>query len=295
MQAQAEVDASLVSCYCAQLAATNLFSDTLCQEWIKSRSVSLTLQNLSAVVVPTINMLLPMIMKKLTAFEAHHDLDTQNTALALRLFIAQFINTGLLTLLVNAYLPAIPGSTGQYADFSARWFFTVGSSLLVTMLLNMFSLHVAPLSRLALQWVCMRRSPRTAKSQTDLNQRFTGPDFHLSVRYAAMLNTLTGRLPLHWQSLPRNLNTTCVDAHTTAPTRVHLCFAVTLLYCAGLPLLLPIACVAMIIMYWVDKFLFLRHYRYVSLCFAHARAIRITHTAASLEAALRRRAPIDAL
>lgn len=78
---------------------------------------------------------------------------------------------------------------------------------------------------------------------------FTGPEFLLSTRYAQVVNTV---VPPLWYllvvcSLPPN----------------HTCpqIFVTLLYCSGLPILVPICVCSLAVSYWVDKTLLCRFYR----------------------------------
>lgn len=60
----------------------------------------------------------------------------------------EFINMVLLLLLVNAKVPelSIPDSFplgGRFADFNVPWYRSVGSTIMLTMLLNVIVPHIA--------------------------------------------------------------------------------------------------------------------------------------------------------
>lgn len=103
----------------------------------------------------------------------------------------------------------------------------------VLQLLNVFSPHINPschcVTRRCFRLCCARRC---ARSQRELNMMYLGPEFDLSTRYSAVLNTITA----------------------------------TLLYSTGIPVLLAIAVLQFFVTFWVDKFLFVRFYRYGLPC-----------------------------
>jgi hypothetical protein len=67
------------------------------------------------------------------------------------MFLVQFINTGVVILLVNARVSEIalpdfiPLFAGKYNDFSVEWYKFVGSTISFTMLINIVSPHAGAL------------------------------------------------------------------------------------------------------------------------------------------------------
>jgi hypothetical protein len=60
----------------------------------------------------------------------------------------EFINTVLILILINAKVPELnipdelPILTGSYADFNIPWYRNVGSTLMLTMLINVVAPHI---------------------------------------------------------------------------------------------------------------------------------------------------------
>jgi hypothetical protein len=221
-----EEDSALVSCFCSTLSATQVVRETLCVSYVSEASFAAALALLSSSAVVIVNFALNIISKKLTAWEKHHSMESLARSLAVRLYISQFLNTAILLIVVNAYIPGLEDimSGTKFRDFETKWYIVVGTAIITTMMINIFSIHSAPIGRY-LAFLCRRRSKTF--SQSELNRRQVGADFHLHIRFAQMTNTLS----------------------------------VTLLFSAGLPLLLPLVSVWMFVAYWVDKYLLLRYYR----------------------------------
>ena len=150
--------------------------------------------------------------------------------MSLRFFVALFINTGLILVIVNAQIDFnFVGynfvTDGLYPDFNVDWYSNIGTQLIMMMLFNTVAPHTGLLA-----WVFFRRYMRwrfPAITQRERNHQFLGPTFFMSLRLAQQLMT----------------------------------FFVTLTYGSGLPILYPITAMGFVITYWVDKVAFLRFYR----------------------------------
>ena len=124
-----------------------------------------------------VNNILNILMRLLTGFEKHHSLDSSAKSLSTRLFVVQFLNTGWLVLVANANIPNFKWAVGvRYSDFEAEWYggvagwrnvpcppygvtrvcarrygfgryLTVGSSIIFTMLLTVFTPQLIPTMR----------------------------------------------------------------------------------------------------------------------------------------------------
>ena len=74
--------------------------------------------------------------------EKHVSRTREELELTWKLFLGLFVNTGLITLAVNADMSEwVEIWTGPHADFTPDWYFTVGVSLVITLLVNMVNPH----------------------------------------------------------------------------------------------------------------------------------------------------------
>ncbi|KAL7685531.1 putative calcium-dependent channel, 7TM region phosphate [Plasmopara halstedii] len=181
---------------------------------------------LASAVVVIVNIILKSTLRRFASFERHTSESTKASAVALKMFAAQFLNTAIIVLVVNAALSvsAIPiiGDLfrGKYSDFQRDWYPTVGMGVTMTMLIN----AVMPQTILLLQLClisplkrCLAR--RSVRTQERMDKLYAGPKFDLAVRYPMILNSVF----------------------------------VTLVFCGGSPVLLFIATFACCATYWIDK------------------------------------------
>lgn len=239
-----------VGCYCKQvlsqkLAETDVISAArelideeldLCGDFAEAYAASQSLTLAAAVAVIFVNVLLKAFLGALVRFERHSSVSSQARNLSIKLFVAQFLNTAILTLIVYARLPnniEFPLQTtislfdGQFDDFDSRWYSAVGAAIAVTVIFNAFVPTVTPLVQYYLLAKCKRKCcAGRAATQDDLDQYFVGPNFNIAVQHSLILNTS---------------------------------FA-CLFYGGGMPILLPIACLAFVFMYLLDKYTLLRVY-----------------------------------
>jgi len=75
-------------------------------------------------------------------FEKHSTLNRQIAQRVVKTFVAQFLNTGILILLINAKLDSIGFWQGKFRDITPLWYENVGSTLLWTMVINIFTVPV---------------------------------------------------------------------------------------------------------------------------------------------------------
>ncbi|RLN84298.1 hypothetical protein BBJ28_00007260 [Nothophytophthora sp. Chile5] len=181
---------------------------------------------LASVVVVVVNMVLKTTLRGFASLERHTSESAKTSAVALKMFAAQFLNTAIIVLVVNAALSlsSVPVAgelfRGKFADFQRDWYPTVGMGITMTMLIN----AVVPQLLLLLQLCvlnplqrCLTR--RHIRTQAKMNQLYAGPTFDLAVRY------------------PMVLNSVCV----------------TFIFCGGSPVLLFIAALACAGIFWLDK------------------------------------------
>ena len=187
-----------------------------------------------------VNTLLVYGMRRLSTFEAHVSVDKANAALMIKLFIATYINMAFAVLIAFGNIRNLPSILqrlnifqGQYGDFSSKWYNDAGvyflSSFFVQAVLDtMYKLGVlyivTPFKQcLAFPSVRSESSHRIV-TQFELNQMVVGPVFDPSVSNAYFLSVLF--------------------------------FAMT--YSAGLPIMMPMACIALNVLRFMDRLLLLR-------------------------------------
>jgi hypothetical protein len=102
----------LLSCYCKQtLQSGNIdlsfFTSGPCVTWFQQYSLSLALLYGSSVIIAIVNRILLWLIQKLVMFEKHTSVTSEQTAVMTKMFVALFINTAFLNLLVSS----------QFSDF----------------------------------------------------------------------------------------------------------------------------------------------------------------------------------
>ncbi|KAE9115247.1 hypothetical protein PF010_g9399 [Phytophthora fragariae] len=259
---------ALVECYCKNFLVDHSFrsmmyenffnpetgqDETLCRSWATTYLTTQVLSIASVLLVVAVNLLLARILNGLVAMEKHHTHSSLVVSRVTKVFLAQFCNTALLMLAINANAnyfsssPTVPetgtstggfslGSlqvlNGEYADFSADWYNDVGVALMLTMIINSFSTHAYLLvnyimlkaRRFVDRGYSFDHSLTKQDTQRDLEALYRGPKFDLAARYAQSLTSIF----------------------------------IMYMFSAGMPLLHFIGFVAMIMTYWADKFTFLR-------------------------------------
>ncbi|GMF10404.1 unnamed protein product [Phytophthora lilii] len=203
-----------------------LWENIPCRGFTKDYLVKNSFILLAAGIVVIVNFLLDNILRLFAVFERHTSESTRTIRVAVRMFGAQFLNTALIVIIVNASfgLSTVPVAKellgGKYKDFERGWYPTVGMGIATTMLLNAFLPQftlfldmyvVSPIRR----WY-KRRAIRT---QAKMDKLYAGPKFDISQRYPMVLNSVF----------------------------------VTMVFCGGSPVLLFIGAVASAGIYWFDK------------------------------------------
>ena len=110
----------------------------------ESFATSQTYSILGSVVVVVANQGLRTIMRLLSDFEQFNSVTSTSKALASKFFIAQFINTAIVLLVVNAAIENVDIFSwifapfqlvgmfkGEFGDFSNEWYASVGTPLLL--------------------------------------------------------------------------------------------------------------------------------------------------------------------
>jgi hypothetical protein len=184
------------------------------------------------VIILVTNTILKFISIALVKWIGEDTYSEQLRSITNAIFIAQFFNTGILLLLVNANFNEVglPGGSifkGPYYDYVPYWYVAVGYRLTQTMIINaMLPLAIAPLGVFL-----KNRSKKSDRSGTDdeystkisnLNryiELYSGPEYDIHFKYSGVLNILY----------------------------------VTMMYGLGIPLLFPVAALSYFILYTFER------------------------------------------
>ncbi|KDO26761.1 hypothetical protein SPRG_20566 [Saprolegnia parasitica CBS 223.65] len=236
-QCEAYAPDSILNCYCMPLLEAAIQKDGVlhgprqlwtnelpCQSYITAYLTKTSLLIAAALTVILVNVGLQGIFYAFASFERHSSESRKAAAVVLKLFFAQWINTAVIVLIVNASLGNVPLVSsllsGQYMDFERDWYTSVGAGLTMTMLINAVAPQIGPVLNLYVTYPlsrCFRG--RYAVTQAQMNALYANPSFNIALRYPVVLNTLF----------------------------------VTLMYAGGLPVLLPVGALALFLTYLLDK------------------------------------------
>jgi len=225
-----ENDYNILECLCKSLdyketlkAIVN--TNSPCFEFWKNYGLMTSYTIAATFIVAIVNQIIEILIQKLGSFEKHNALVDMELSVAKRTFIALFLNTAIVILVVNADFGVEVIGQSTFKDFTTGWYTSVGIQIMLTMIFNAFTMHLYRVGSF-LFFKCRKRH-NNSFSQRELNELYLGPVFHLSLRTAQILSVIF----------------------------------VTMLYSSGIPALYPIACGSFLLFYWIDKYLFLRFYR----------------------------------
>lgn len=245
-----------MDCYCYQEAKTQYYAvkdiefeggEKPCEDWLWENSVNRAVLFGLSISISGLNACLRVFLRELSHFEGKHsETDRLKSALS-KMWVVQFLNVGILILLLNSKFPEnslldeeldlpenVPLLKGELDDFYSEWYTIVGVSIFTVSIFD----AINPIGNL-LFWLkagcgrCLDRGCSFDMRKTnhliqhEYEQQYLGPEFQLENRYSMMIAGLF----------------------------------IMLTYSAAIPMLYLSGCAQMIIMYWADKTLFLRHYR----------------------------------
>lgn len=189
----------------------------------------------AAFIMMIINQAILIIYDFLIPFERPYTETDLAVSQLWKLFLALFINTGVLILLVNASLKDLPVyfppfrilsiGVGNYDDFSVDWYQSVGSSLVLTIFIQVWSTTIPPVINSFIVVPILRCCCGASEVlQERMNASYELPDWNLALRLAQTLNVMF----------------------------------VIFMYSAGMPVLYIIGILYCFIAFWLDKWCLLR-------------------------------------
>lgn len=233
-------------CFCYEYFQTYYYTATVnylipdtnlkpCEQWMSSFIEYNSVFIVISILVPILGSILILLMKWLSYFEKNKTMTSQLTSSMWKMFLLQFINTGLVIVLVNIYIGPVkswwkdfPMFTGSYEDFDPSWYSDVGTTINFTMFINVFVPHLSAFMGVLLKF-CKRccdgggsGGKRTKKTnRKEYLDLYTGPYFGIDIRYAQLLTFIF----------------------------------VSLLYSSGIPTLYICVFLYLIFTYFIDKYL----------------------------------------
>lgn len=229
----------LLGCYCSKDifsrindVFTSVNNEKLCYQWFMDKLTEMTITFAIVFGVLVVNYGIQFIFQALSKFEKHSTLNKQISQRVLKTFVAQFLNTGILILIINAKFDNISFWQGKFKDITPVWYENVGSTLLSTMFINIFTIPairaffvlIKKLSRFCDRGCTSDQRRTKKKTQPDYEKLYMGPEFIIDFRYSQIL-TLT-----------------------------FVCF----LYSGGMPFLYVTSFAQLVLTYFFDKLLLLR-------------------------------------
>merc|ERR1719424_1750810 len=155
----------------------------------------------SGLMVAALNFALKSIMGFLVHQERHASVSAETFSITWKLFIAQFTNTGILLLVVNANLHAGAfGSVnpeaknvigdGNFDDFDAQWYKVVGAGMCLQVVSVAVSSIIPPFLMGALNERKINKNKEYYSTTRGFEQLCVLPEFDLSLRVAQTLNII---------------------------------------------------------------------------------------------------------
>lgn len=236
-----------VQCFCTDRAAAGDETDAtyglkklaVCEPYFNSQFTTMLLTNGISYSIIAVNYLLKVFTISLITWIGYDTHSELMTKIVNGVFIALFFNTGILLVLTNANLSDVSGwlsavFSGTFYDYSPKWYASVGSVLVSTMLLNAFMPPIYEGITNATAWLfqtmdngwrcCKKREERVYMTKTTQIYQYldlyTGPDYIVHYKYSGVLNVIY----------------------------------VTMLYGLGLPALFPIAFLSFFIFWATERY-----------------------------------------
>ncbi|CAD8102547.1 unnamed protein product [Paramecium sonneborni] len=147
--------------------------------------------------------------KFLSKWEKHLMISEEYSSRILKIFLGQFLNTGLILLLTNIDYGNytrndIPETIkflfgGQYGDIDSKWCQNIGIILLLTLLINIATQPVMLLVELIVRYIrkacdqcslCLNEKKTRAKTYQEFKELYKGEQFRVELRYAQILTAL---------------------------------------------------------------------------------------------------------
>lgn len=224
-----------VSCECTEAGVKNVYEDippgiwAKCEDWMKTKVKAGTLSAFASALVAVTN----FVITQLVCYLGHFPKPASETALGLGITVMtasmQMLNVGFIIVMVNTRADVhILGrgifgliGNGEYADLGPQWYSIVGSAMLMTLLVNTFSVPLAGTVQVLTFYLKRKFGVSKTMLRMEIFQVFTPPQFLFSARHAEVL----------------------------------VCMTIAIIFSSALPLLWVLAGISMVLFYYSDKFI----------------------------------------
>lgn len=192
-------------CYCKKYGSLSSLAQegvTLCETYAKDTSTGLLLTNLVTVLVSIINIVIRKLNIFLISKVGFHTESGETSLIMQSIFVATFINTGIILLLTNAnlsysVLSFIP-IDNQFADLDRNWYLDIAPSLTQTMLIQAFFPYIEFMMNWSIKWLlrrkdtgCCKGKDKTLRTKTVTLQQYVnlhaGPVYMMHFKYSSIL------------------------------------------------------------------------------------------------------------
>ncbi|CBJ32340.1 conserved unknown protein [Ectocarpus siliculosus] len=204
---------TMIGCFCLDAVVTSFQEHGLvdgakvvareqgevCAPFLRDYAKANAIKILAVMSVVIVNTLLTSVMGKLAKFERHVSLSDFTSTVTAKLALAQFLNTALIVIIVNAgytggglgFLQDLGVLAGEYNDFERSWYATVGVAVAMTMLINVVVPHATTLvGEIIVNPVKRLFKRRSVATQAQMNSLYKPPKFDMESRYAFLLQVL---------------------------------------------------------------------------------------------------------
>ncbi|CAM9493483.1 unnamed protein product [Ectocarpus sp. 4 AP-2014] len=208
----------------------------VCAPFLRDYAKANAIKILAVMSVVIVNTLLTSVMGKLAKFERHVSLSDFTSTVTAKLALAQFLNTALIVIIVNAgytggglgFMQDLGVLAGEYNDFERSWYATVGVAVAMTMLINVVVPHATTLvGEIIVNPIKRLFKRRSVATQAQMNGLYKPPKFDMESRYAFLLQA-------------------CLFAFDV--------LGVSLLYSGGIPIIYLFASFSFATNFVIDKF-----------------------------------------
>lgn len=202
----------LTYCFCSDLLFTQGISVTSsytfpsttitpCKDWLNAYIKNSAIRIAITIIIPLSNGIMNLFLRLLTSYEKNKSLSRDQTSNMNKIYIAQFINTGLILLLVNINIRPIrswnngfPIFTGEYEDLNVGWIRNIGTTIYLALVFTIFSPIFEGLFEYL--FVCIRRKCESGnmkgkgskiKNQLAFNKIYVGPECKIDIRYGEVV------------------------------------------------------------------------------------------------------------
>ncbi|CAM9173165.1 unnamed protein product [Chrysoparadoxa australica] len=219
----------MLHCYCANKSLASLGSSSICRDYIETAIIAFWTTASASIAIVIINIGLDRVLRALAPLEHFMSVDEQELSIFYRVLFLKLLNTGLLALVTNsAVVLALLNLELEINDwFTVDWFRTQGTSLAITMIMMIATPHMYWLGSKWYKQRRLRKAKATCLSQDKLNKLTYGDNWGIAARGA----------------------------------EITVIFSVCFGYSSGIPILLPIGTASFFVFYWIEKYLFVNHYR----------------------------------